>query len=637
MINEILESVTEYIKYDDIITELIRLKKELKKNNIKYEKIIEDILSNEKISKMLELLINKYHEKITKDNFILELTVVYRDKNKETDPDIIELMTNKTKDNQEKIIKMYDRLVYKYALKGCKQGVEIEDLAQVGRLGLLKAYDVYDINRCTKFMTVAVWWVRQYMQREISNFKRTVRIPVHVNEKIVKINIFRDEFKRKHGVEPSEQVISDSLDIPIDKVKEYLTIDRPIISMDLEIESDNSKDTSILSNIIPDPSPGPEEIVDRKILVTELNKLFKSINLVPREIFVLKKRFGVEDGEKWTLDRIGSKLGLTRERVRQLQRRALLKIKNSKYKNCLSTYVDGSIAYAIEEDSPFEFSKNTLNETEGISDSMNKKQKGLRGYFKRYDVSKLEDIISNLPRDYQEILAKKFGKDLNQNNTNWNRQEENIYYKKIRPLILEGLGEPIVKKANKRSRDLVGKLKLNDKSELEKILDGMYPEYIELIQKKYGINYDENNKLSIEEEEILSGKIMQALVRRAELLVTGKELKPMQRRCYDKDSEDDKMENNNKSMVNQPVPVNKILRVEKGIQPPPLAVYENGYPNSEETIKDEPKTEVKEEIKEEINVAKIDVSKEIVENNKSKENVENNIVTFFFLIIDLFF
>ena len=596
MINKILESVIEYSSYEDIINELIRLKKELKNNNIKYENYIDEIIDNENVSIMLERLINKYSKYTTKDNFILELTVVYRDNNKETDPAIIELMTNKTKENQTIIIEQYDNLVYKYANKYSGKGLEIEDLAQEGRLGLLKAYEIYDINRCTKFMTIALWYVRCYISKAVNNNGKLIRIPVHTLSKIKKINRFKSEFINKNGRKPTTEEISNGLNIRKEKVIDLLNIDLPIESLDRQIdESDNNSRT--LAHYIPDTNPGPEEVVDRKMIKNEFYELFSKIGLSPRQMYVLTKRFGIEDGKKSTLDEIGSVLNVSRECVRQIQNKAIKKIKKSKYNDILESYVNGSIAYAIEEKSPFDFDKKILYDNEGISDSMNKKQKGLRGYFKKYDLSKLEEIVCKLPIEYQKILFKRFGDDLNQNNEVWTSSEENTYYKKIRPMIIKELGDKLPTPIKKKyATTLLEKLKIDSKEKLEIILNGMYPEYIDLIHKKYGINYDENNKLSFEEEEILSGKIMQALFRRAELLIMGKKLRPMQRRCYDENSEDDKMENNNKAMVTEPVPVNKILRTEKGIQPPPLTIYENGYPNSKEVIKEEIKKEESKEL-----------------------------------------
>jgi len=609
MINEILESVIEYSSYEDIIKELTRVKKEFKNNKIKYENYIDEIIGNENISIMLERLINKYSQNITKDNFILELTVVYRENNKETDPEIIELMTNKTKANQEIIMKKYNKLVYKYAVKYSCGGLEIEDLVQEGRLGLLKAYKLYDINRCTKFITIAVWYVRNYIGRAVKNNGRAIRIPVYTQELLNKVIRFKTEFINSECRIPTTKEISKALNMSENKVISLLKIDYKIDSLDRPLD-ESDVDSYTLANFIPDSKPGPEELIDKKMLSEDIYEAFKKIGLTPREIYVLIKRYGFEDGIQCTLDVIGSKLGLTRERIRQIENKALRKLKNSKYNNILASHANGSIAYDIEEKSPFDFDKKISHDNEGISDSMNKKQKGLRGYFKKYDLSKLEEIVCKLPIEYQKILFKRFGNDLNQNNEVWTGTEENTYYKKIRPIIIEQLGEPIPKKVKKQTKDLIGKLKLNDKSQLEKILDGMYPEYIELIHKKYGINYDENNKLSFEEEEMLSGKIMQALFRRVELLIMGKKLRPMQRRCYDENSEVDKMENNNKAMVTEPVPANKILRSEKGIQPPPLAIYENEYPNSKEQVKEEIK---KEEPKKELLV---DIESEAKVDNK---------------------
>ena len=626
MINEILESVIEYSSYEDIINELIRIKKDLKNNKIKYENYIDEIIGNEKISIMLEKLINKYCKNITKDNFILDLMVIYRDKNRETDPEVIELMTNKTKENQVKILKKYDKLVYKYANKYSGRGLEIEDLAQEGRMGLLKAYDLYDINRCTKFMTLAVWHVRAYISRAVNNNGRLVRIPVYTQELLSKLNIFKIKFNNDKGRQPTINEIASALEVSEDKVEYLIKLDLPVESLDRPVEDDNVNSNTI-ANFVPDTKPGPEELIDKKMLREDIDDVFQKIGLLPREKYVLMKRYGFVDGKQCTLDEIGSTFGLTRERIRQIENKALKKVKKSAYKNILESHANGSIAY-IPKPKMLGSEKDKLDE--GNEETEVEKVKSFYSYYKKYDTTNLENIVNELPAEYKEVIYKKFGKNLNQNNSKWNSIESTLYYRKIRPMIITKLGSKIQEESKGKSKghNLYNKIDVQKKEVIDEILDGMYPEYVELIHRKYGINYDEKNTLSPEEEQMMGGKILQALIRRRDLLIMGKKLKPMQRRCYDKDSEDDKMDNNNKDVVNQPVPVNKMLRVEKGIQPPPLAVYENGYPNSKEAIKEETKTEVKEETKEEINVDKIDVSKEIVESKKSKENVENNITPF---------
>ena len=493
MIREILSNIKEYNKYEDIVNELLSLKRELKKNEIKYEKIIDVLISNEKIARMLELLINKYHDNDTNDNFILDIKVIYRDINKEDDPEIIELMSNKNNANKEKIIIKYDRLVYKYALKKANQGIDVEDLVQEGRLGLLKAYEVYDINRCTKFMTVAVCWIKRYIQLALANTKRPIRLPIYLDYELNRIRNFKNKYLSQYGKEASISEIARVLNLEVSKVEKILIADKPILSFDLEVESSTSKDPNLFSDIIPNNSPGPEEISERNLLRDDFNASFKQANLTEKEIYVLNSRYGLNDSEFKTLETVAQELHVTRQGAKYIQERAIKKLQNYSGKLIIESYVNDSI---VSEDL---FAKSiTINHT-------NENKKTFYGLFKGYNTDNLENIVKELPIEYQELIYKKFGRDLDSNLCSWSKNETTIYYRTVRKLILEKLAS---KEDLLNSKTLLGRLKIRDIKIVEYCIEGIYPEYKELLHKKYGTNYDEFKKLSKDEEKIITSKII---------------------------------------------------------------------------------------------------------------------------------
>ena len=514
MVDKIIDNIKEYNKYEDIVNELLNLKRELKKNNIKYEKVIDIIIKNDKVSRMLELLINRYHDNDICDNFILDLKVIYRDLNKEDDPEIIELMTNKNKDNKERIIIKYDRLVYKFALKKANQGIDIEDLVQEGRLGLLKAYEVYDINRCTKFMTVAVCWIKRYIQIALANNKRLIRLPMYLDYELSRIRSFKNKYLSLHGKEATIEEIAKELNMDISKIESLLIADSPIFSLDLEVESPTSSDPSLFLDIIPDYNPGPEEISERKMLRDDFNTSFKQANLTEKEIYVLNSRYGINDSDYKTLETVAHTLNVTRQGAKYIQEKAIKKLTNYPGKLLIESYVKDNIVYT----SSLEHNV-VLNHTK-------ENKKSFYGLFKGYNTENLESIVKELPKRYQELIYKKYGENLDSNLCSWDKNESFIYYNNVRKLILEKL---VIDDNIINPKTLLGRLKIKDIKMVEHCIEGLYPEYKELIYKKYGVNLTEYYKLSKVEERIITTKIIPLITIRYNKLLEGKEIKEMKR------------------------------------------------------------------------------------------------------------
>jgi RNA polymerase primary sigma factor len=237
--------------------------------------------------------------------------------------------------SRDHLIKANTRLVVSIAKKYMGQGVPFSDLIQEGNLGLMKAVEKFDYRRGYKFSTYATWWIRQAITRALADQGRTIRVPVHMSDRIRKLHQVSRQLEQIWGRKPTPEELADHMELEPSKVRWMLRVSRHPVSLERPV---GEEEDSELGNFIEDEdAPTPPDAAYHRLLQEKLEDVLST--LTPREARILRLRFGLQNGRSYTLEEVGKKFGLTRERIRQIEGQALRKLRHPRRSRQLRDYL----------------------------------------------------------------------------------------------------------------------------------------------------------------------------------------------------------------------------------------------------------------------------------------------------------
>jgi len=234
---------------------------------------------------------------------------------------------NQIREAKIRVVEGNLRLVAKIAMRYRNLGLPFLDLIQEGNVGLMKAVEKFEPQKGYRFTTYATWWIQQSMMRALTDHGRTIRLPAHIVERLGKLNRSKEHLQQKNNSQPTIEELAEEVSLPIDKVRQTLELSQGPTSLDMPFD-DGEERNCFMDLIQNEGISSPEEEVLVKTMRERLNEVLET--LLPREAEILRLRFGLSDGTAHTLEQLGHIFGITRERVRQIEKKALMKLRHPK-------------------------------------------------------------------------------------------------------------------------------------------------------------------------------------------------------------------------------------------------------------------------------------------------------------------
>ena len=335
---QIVDTIKEkedLLKIPDSMEEIEKM--ELSDFEDSHDEFVENEIDDSEVDKLLQTDLLKMAESMDVDEpikmYLREIGQIPL-LSYEEEIDYAQRVLNGEEEAKQKLIESNLRLVVSIAKKHTNRGLKMLDLIQEGNMGLMKAVEKFEYEKGFKFSTYATWWIRQAITRAIADQGRTIRIPVHMIETINKIKKESRIILQETGKEPTAEELATKLELPVEKVKSILDMNQDPISLETPVGSE--EDSELGDFVEDDKFSNPYDATTRVLLKEQLNDVLKTLN--EREEMVLRYRYGLDDGSQKTLEEVGKIFNVTRERIRQIEVKALRKLRHPSRRKKLEDY-----------------------------------------------------------------------------------------------------------------------------------------------------------------------------------------------------------------------------------------------------------------------------------------------------------